>query len=97
MKVSKVLKRLHRKAVLGNRFISLKQFVRELAKEGNEEDKLNVDRWKLNKTPMQRNIDKEDRQKRKGAVLSQIRTATHTAKRKRSQGGDKGGKQPTNG
>jgi len=90
MKASKVLKRLHRKALIGNRFVSLKQLARELMVEGDEDEKLAVDSWRLNKSPAQRNLDKEDRWKRKGGIITLQRSATRTARSKRgtaSKGG----------
>lgn len=87
MKASKHLKRLHRKAVRGNLDVSFKQFVRELASSGSEDDKVAADSWRLNKGPTQRRLDKEDRKKRKGAIIEVQRQATRTAKRKRSGGG----------
>lgn len=86
MKAGKVLKRLHRKAIIGNRFISLKQLARELIVEGREEEKLAVESWRLNKSPAQRKSDKEDRRKRKGGIIELQRQATRTAKRKRGAG-----------
>ena len=93
MKAGQVLKRLHRKALIGNRCVSLKQFARELLSEGREEEKLAVDSWRLNKSPVQRRLDKEDRLKRKGGIIQLQRMATKSARSKKSaQGGGGGGK-----
>lgn len=91
MKAGKALKRLHRKALIGNRSISLKQLARELLREGREEETIAVATWHLNKSPVQRRLDKEDRLRRKGGVIELQRSATRTAKRKRSGGTPKTG------
>lgn len=86
MRAGKALKRLHKKALRGNRSISLKELSRELSKTGSEDEKLIVDGWHLNKGPTQRQLDKEERRKRKGGLIELQRSATHAAKRKRSSG-----------
>lgn len=92
MSAATSLKRLHRKALTGNRRVSLKDFARELLKEGSDDEKTFVDGWFLNKGPTRRLIDKKDRQSRKGAMIEVQRSATRAAKRKRAAGNKGGGK-----
>jgi len=87
MSAATSLKHLHRQALRGNRDVSLKNFARELIKDGSDEDKAIARQWFLNKGPTQRRQDKKDRWARKGGRIELERNATHAAKRKKSQGG----------